>query len=90
MKDIWVLFRKEVAGLSRGLTFWLAAGGMLLLSGWLLILNLWAFSQQAIIFGGPGMDFNEGMVTPMLGEASFFALLIAPFLTIGLFAQEKR
>lgn len=85
------IFRKELAAQFRGMSFWFAASFLILLEGFLLVLNLLAFGEQRMVFGGAtGADFNTQMIEPMIQESGFLLLLLLPFFTAALLAQEKR
>ena len=91
MRGVLIIFKKELAAQFRGMSFWFAASFLIFLEGYLLVLNLVAFGDQRIIFGGSaGADFNTQMIEPMIQESGFLVLLLLPFFTASLFAQEKR
>ncbi|MGE5569873.1 MAG: ABC transporter permease [Rhodospirillales bacterium] len=94
MKNIWVLYRKE---LKSYFSSWIA---YLLMAFFAVVFGYFFYAATAIFVnrgmqtmmmgGGMPMDMNEWIVRPLLMNVSVIGLFIIPMITMRLFAEEKR
>ncbi len=94
MKNIWVIFCKELK------SYFASPIAYLLMAAFALIFGYFFYAATAIFVTrglemqmmgrGYPMDMNEWIVRPLLMNVSVIALFLVPMLTMRLFAEEKR
>ncbi len=67
----------------------------LLIMGWFFFFNLSYFAQQAMQFnqfrmGGKAPSITDGILRPVYGNMNVIFLFLVPFITMRLFAEEKK
>ena len=99
MRNFLALYSKEMRSYFVSPIAYVVAGLFLLISGFLFrnivmqfnLLSL-QLGQRAQYMGGamPALNLNEMVVTQFFAVMYFIWLLLMPFLTMRLFAEEKR
>jgi ABC-2 type transport system permease protein len=94
MKNIWVLYRKE---LKSYFSSWIA---YLLMAFFAVIFGYFFYAATAIFVSrsmssammgqGMPMDMNEWIIRPLMMNVSVIGLFVIPMITMRLFAEEKR
>lgn len=94
MKNIWVIYRKELKGYFSSWIAWILMAFFALVFGWFFYSATAYFvsrSMQAMMMGGSmPMNMNEWIVRPVLMNVSVIGLFVIPMITMRLFAEEKR
>ncbi|MGE5488105.1 MAG: ABC transporter permease subunit [bacterium] len=94
MKNIWVIYRKEIKGYFSSWIAWILMAFFALVFGWFFYSATAYFvsrSMQATLMGGSfPMNMNEWIVRPVLMNVSVIGLFLIPMITMRLFAEEKR
>jgi gliding motility-associated transport system permease protein len=94
MRNIWIVFRKEIR------SYFVSPIAYLLLTMFALVFGFffWALLQAFVVRGmemqmsGQSfpMNINEMVIRPLLSNASVLGLFFIPMITMRLFAEEKR
>jgi gliding motility-associated transport system permease protein len=94
MRNIWIVFRKEIR------SYFVSPIAYLLLTMFALVFGFffWALLQVFVVRGmemqmsGQSfpMNINEQFIRPLLSNASVLGLFFIPMITMRLFAEEKR
>ncbi len=94
MKNIWVLYRKELKGYYSSWIAYLLMAFFAVIFGYFFYAATAIFvsrSMQSMMMGqGTPMDMNEWIIRPLLMNVSVIGLFIIPMITMRLFAEEKR
>jgi ABC-2 type transport system permease protein len=94
MKNIWVLYRKELKSYYSSWIAYLLMAFFAVIFGYFFYAATAIFvsrSMQSMMMGqGMPMDMNEWVVRPLLMNVSVIGLFIIPMITMRLFAEEKR
>ncbi|HOK46305.1 MAG TPA: ABC transporter permease [Bryobacteraceae bacterium] len=93
MKNIWVLYRKELKSYFSSWIAYLLMAFFAVVFGYFFYAATAIFvsrGMQAMMMGGMPMDMNEWIVRPLLMNVSVIGLFIIPMITMRLFAEEKR
>ncbi len=94
MKNIWVLYRKELKSYYSSWIAYLLMAFFAVIFGYFFYAATAIFvsrSMQSMMMGqGTPMDMNEWIIRPLLMNVSVIGLFIIPMITMRLFAEEKR
>ncbi len=94
MKNIWVLYRKELKSYFSSWIAYLLMAFFAVIFGYFFYAATAIFvsrSMQSMMMGqGAPMDMNEWIIRPLLMNVSVIGLFIIPMITMRLFAEEKR
>jgi ABC-2 type transport system permease protein len=94
MKNIWVLYRKELKSYYSSWIAYLLMAFFAVVFGYFFYAATAIFvsrSMQSMMMGqGMPMDMNEWIIRPLLMNVSVIGLFIIPMITMRLFAEEKR
>ncbi len=94
MKNIWVLYRKELKSYYSSWIAYLLMAFFAVIFGYFFYAATAIFvsrSMQSMMMGqGMPMDMNEWIIRPLLMNVSVIGLFIIPMITMRLFAEEKR
>ena len=94
MKNSWIIAKRDLASYFTTPIGYIFVGGFMLLMGWAFFNNViqldraQAMYQQAN-FGKP-VNITQGIVMPQFAMMNTILLLMAPFITMGLFSAEKK
>jgi ABC-2 type transport system permease protein len=90
MSTIAAVFKKETRLYMTSLVFYVLGAFYLLVAGLLFVLNLISYqSQQMMMFGG-ARGVTEAILQPMLHDAGILLLMLSPFFTMRILAEERR
>jgi ABC-2 type transport system permease protein len=94
MRNIWVIFRKELN------SYFVSPIGYAVIALFALIFGLGFYVvthdfvndsfRAQMMGGGMALSVNERIIRPILGFAGSVALFLIPMITMRLFAEEKR
>lgn len=73
---------------------YIVIAGFLLIMGWMFFWNLSHFNLQNLQYTqmrmGKGLSITEGIIRPLYGNMNVIFLFLVPFITMRLFAEEKK
>ena len=89
---MYAVFLREVKSYFGSLMAWVIIAVFLLISGYMVAFSLEDYSVYSMssMQGMQVPNINEMLVQPLLATYGFLMLLILPFLTMRLFAEERR
>jgi ABC-2 type transport system permease protein len=94
MSNIWTIARKDFRTYFTSPMAYIVITGFVFIMGWMFFNNLYHFSMQNLQFQamnmGRGPSVTEGLVKPLYGNMNVIFLFMVPFITMRLFAEEKK
>lgn len=73
---------------------YIVIAGFLLIMSWMFFWNLSHFNLQNLQYSqmrmGKGVSITEGIIRPLYGNMNVIFLFLVPFITMRLFAEEKK
>lgn len=94
MKNSWTIAKRDLASFFTTPIGYIFIAGFMLLMGWAFFNNVIQLDRaqsmyQQANFGRP-MSIHQGIVMPQFAMMNTILLLMAPFITMGLFSSEKK
>ncbi len=93
-KKMWAVASRDFKSYFTSPIAYIVIAGFLALMGWMFFFNLQHFAVQSIQykqFGmGKGASLTEGIIRPLYGNMNVIFLFIVPFITMRLFAEERK
>jgi ABC-2 type transport system permease protein len=93
-KKSWTIAAKDFRTYFTSPIAYIVIAGFLFIMGWMFFFNLSHFNLQSLQykqFGqGKGASLTEGIIRPLYGNMNVILLFLAPFITMRLFAEEKK
>jgi len=94
MKNIWTIARRDFRAYFTSPIAYIVIAGFLGIMGWMFFFNLSHFNLQNLQYQqfnmGKGVSVTEGIVRPLYGNMNVIFLFMVPFITMRLFAEEKK
>lgn len=94
MSNVLAIAHKELKAYFASPIAYIVIGFFVLLFGFFFYTLLLVFNQQSMRMtgfdGGPAQNVNEGMIRPVLLNASVVLLFVLPMITMRTYAEEKR
>ena len=94
MKKIWTIAWKDFRTYFTSPIAYIVIAGFLLIMGWMFFWNLSHFNLQALQYQqfkmGKGMSITDGIIRPLYGNMNVIFLFLVPFITMRLFAEERK
>lgn len=94
MKNVWVIYRKELKSYYSSWIAYLLMAFFAVIFGYFFYVATAFFvrrGMESMMMGrGMPMDMNEWVIRPLLMNVSVIGLFIIPMITMRLFAEEKR
>jgi len=93
MNNIWTIARKDFKTYFTSPIAYIVIASFLLIMGWMFFFNLQHFAMESMKYQqmtGKGMTITEGIIRPLYGNMNVIFLFLVPFITMRLFAEEKK
>ena len=94
LKKAWTVAWKDYKTYFTSPIAYIMIAGFLAIMGWMFFFSLSHFSQQALQykqFGmGKSVSITDGIVRPLYGNMNVIFLFMVPFITMRLFAEERK
>ena len=94
MSNIWTIARKDFRAYFTSPIAYIVIAGFMGIMGWMFFFNLSHFNMQAMQYqqfgGGKGASITDGIIRPLYGNMNVIFLFMVPFITMRLFAEEKK
>ena len=94
MRNIWVIFQKELNSYFMSPIAYVVLGIFSVAFGWFFWNSVAAFNYYGLQAQMSGqaipMSINEQLIRPLLSNVAVVGLLVIPFISMRLFAEEKR
>jgi ABC-2 type transport system permease protein len=94
LNKIWTIAWKDYKTYFTSPIAYIIIAGFLMIMGWMFFFSLSHFNMQMMQykqFGmGKGVSITDGIVRPLYGNMNVIFLLLVPFVTMRLFAEERK
>ena len=93
MKNVWTIARRDFRANFTSITAYLVIAGFILIMGWMFSSMVEYFARQSMQmqqFMGKRPSLTDTFLKPFLGNMNVFLLFITPFITMRIFAEEKK
>jgi ABC-2 type transport system permease protein len=94
MRNIWTIAKRDFKSYFASPIAYIVIAGFMGIMGWMFFFNLSHFNTQNIQYQqfqmGKGMSITEGIIRPLYGNMNVILLFLLPFVTMRLFAEEKK
>lgn len=94
MGNIWTIARRDFKAYFTSPIAYIVIGGFMMIMGWMFFNNLSHFNLQNMQYQqfnvGKGMSITDGIIRPLYGNMNVIFLFLVPFITMRLFAEERK
>src|SRR4051794_26671224 len=94
MRNIWTIARRDFRAYFTSPIAYIVIAGFMVIMGWMFFFNLSHFNLQNLQYQqfnmGKGVSITEGIIRPLYGNMNVIFLFMVPFITMRLFAEEKK
>lgn len=94
MNNIWTIARRDFRAYFTSPIAYIVIAGFLVIMGWMFFWNLSHFNLQNLQYQqyqmGKGISITDGVIRPLYGNMNVIFLFLVPFITMRLFAEEKK
>ena len=94
MKNIWTIAKRDFRSYFTSPIAYIVIAGFLMIMGWMFFFNLSHFNAMNLQYRSYGMgksvSISDGIMKPLYGNMSVIFLFLTPFITMRLFAEEKK
>jgi ABC-2 type transport system permease protein len=88
-RNVWTIARRDFRSYFTSPIAYIVIAGFLFIIGWMFFFNLSHFSQSSAMGRGGG-SITEGIIRPLFGNMNVILLFLTPFITMRLFAEERK
>ena len=93
-RNIWTITSRDFRAYFTSPMAYIVIAGFLVIMGWMFFFNLSHFNLQNLQYQqfnmGKGVSITEGIIRPLYGNMNVIFLFLVPFITMRLFAEEKK
>ncbi len=94
IKNTWIIAHRDFKAYFTSPIAYIVIAGFLGIMGWMFFFNLTHFNLQNMQYQqfnmGKGVSITEGIIRPLYGNMNVIFLFMVPFITMRLFAEEKK
>jgi ABC-2 type transport system permease protein len=94
MRNIWTIARRDFRAYFTSPIAYIVIAGFLGIMGWMFFFNLSHFNMQSMQFQqmnmGKAPSITDGIIRPLYGNMNVIFLFLVPFITMRLFAEERK
>ena len=90
MKNIWTIARRDFRSYFTSPVAYIIIAGFMAIMGWMFYFNLVHFIMSSSFSQGHNQNITEGIIRPLYGNMNVIFLFMVPFITMRLFAEEKK
>ena len=94
MTNIWTVARRDFKTYFTSPIAYIVIAGFLVIMGWMFFFNLSHFNLQNLQYRqfnmGKPTSITDGIIRPLYGNMNVIFLFLVPFITMRLFAEEKK
>ncbi|HLE01198.1 MAG TPA: ABC transporter permease [Bdellovibrionota bacterium] len=94
MRNIWTIARRDFKTYFTSPIAYIVIAGFLAIMGWMFFFNLNHFFMENMKYQqlnmGKGVSITDGIIRPLFGNMNVVLLFLVPFITMRLFAEEKK
>ncbi len=94
LRNIWTIAGRDFKTYFTSPIAYIVIAGFMVIMGWMFFFNLSHFNMQNMQYQqfnmGKGVSITEGIIRPLYGNMNVIFLFLVPFITMRLFAEEKK
>lgn len=94
IKNTWTIAQRDFKAYFTSPIAYIVIAGFMLIMGWMFFFNLSHFNMQNMQYQqfnmGKGVSITDGIIRPLYGNMNVIFLFMVPFITMRLFAEEKK
>ncbi len=94
MRNIWTIARRDFRAYFTSPIAYIIIAGFMGIMGWMFFWNLSQFNLQNLqhnqFNAGKMMSITDGIIRPVYGNMNVIFLFLVPFITMRLFAEERK
>ena len=94
MNNIWTIARRDFKSYVSSPIAYIVIAVFLAIMGWMFFFNLSHFNLQNLQYQqynqGKAASITDGIIRPLFGNMNVIFLFLSPFITMRLFAEEKK
>jgi ABC-2 type transport system permease protein len=90
MKNVWNVARRDFRSYFTSPIAYIVIAGFMVIMGWMFYFSLTMFIQNQSYGMGHGASLTDGIIVPLYGNMNVIFLFMVPFITMRLFAEEKK
>jgi ABC-2 type transport system permease protein len=94
MRNVWTIARRDFRAYFTSPIAYIVIAGFLGIMGWMFFFNLSHFNMQNMQYQqynmGKGASITDGIIRPLYGNMNVIFLFLVPFITMRLFAEERK
>ncbi len=94
MKNTWTIAARDFRSYFTSPIAYIVIAGFMAIMGWMFFFNLSHFNMQNMQYQqynmGKGMSITDGIIRPLYGNMNVIFLFMVPFITMRLFAEERK
>src|ERR1041385_1588798 len=94
IRNIWTVARRDFRAYFTSPIAYIVIAGFLVIMGWMFFFNLSHFNLQNLQYQqfnmGKGVSITDGIIRPLYGNMNVIFLFLVPFITMRLFAEERK
>jgi ABC-2 type transport system permease protein len=92
--NIWTIAQRDFKSYFASPIAYIVIAGFLMIMGWMFFFNLQHFSSQSMQYqmfnSGKPPNITDGIIRPLYGNMNVIFLFLVPFITMRLFAEERK
>src|SRR3954468_19534046 len=93
-KNIWAVASRDFKSYFTSPIAYIVIAGFMVIMGWMFFFNLSHFNLQNLQYQqfnmGKGVSITDGIIRPLYGNMNVIFLFLVPFITMRLFAEERK
>lgn len=94
LRNVYTIARRDFRNYFTSPIAYIVIAGFIAIMGWMFYNNLVHFSLQNMQYQqfnmGKGVSITDGIIRPLYGNMNVIFLFLIPFITMRLFAEEKK
>ncbi len=94
IRNTWVVASKDFKSYFTSPIAYIVIAGFMVIMGWMFFFNLSHFNMQNLQYQqfnmGKAASITDGIIRPLYGNMNVIFLFLVPFITMRLFAEEKK
>ncbi len=94
MRNIWIIARRDFRSYFTSPIAYIVIAGFMVIMGWMFFFNLSHFIMQNMQYQqfnmGKPPSITDGIIRPLYGNMNVILLFLVPFITMRLFAEERK
>jgi ABC-2 type transport system permease protein len=92
--NVWTIARRDFRAYFTSPIAYIVIAGFLAIMGWMFFFNLSHFNMQNLQYqqfnSGKAASITDGIIRPLYGNMNVIFLFLVPFITMRLFAEERK